>query len=397
MALIRATITACGVVGDPSRACTIFHRFILQPQQQQQQQPMQRQQYRQNNRRISRKDDSSSRLYITDTRTTNVLLGALAECARQDNNRRLSLMKSSSPLLMKDGDDNINEGSGRYRSQSSSLSSSSSLSVFESVLHDKSCIDAALIVFNAMSSKRNIQTYMFLASALQYHESSSSQKESAPEELPIPIALLRNATEQDDIVVDGKLVNAAIRIWGDDISGALNHWKTEIRNYLAQSRRSVKSGKKGQSTTMSKFANMLAAYNGLLYVCGRALRPDIAVRIVYAMKKEGLFVNEQAFQNYKSGTRRREQLLLQGPLRPSSDKDCQRTTSTTTTNTTTSNDDAKLTTSPPSSTTNFLSKLTTKLSPTQTTKKLKDYMVSQYESVLYVECKNFDVRDKRTI
>merc|ERR1712014_465089 len=92
--------------------------------------------------------------------------------------------------------------------------------------------------------------------------------------------------------------------------------------------------------------NLLAAYSGLLYVCGRAERPDIACRIVYAMKnKEGLEPSENPYNNYKSGKRARQGLIVL------SDKQKRQS---------------------------WLPKID---------------MVKQYENILYVECKQYDLRD----
>ena len=98
----------------------------------------------------------------------------------------------------------------------------------------------------------------------------------------------------------------------------------------------------------SKGKNLLAAYHALLYVCGRAFRPDVALRLVYAMSKEGLEPDETALNCYKSGKRRNSET----------------TTSTTGT------------------------KMRQKLG------KLLN-MAAAYESLLYVECVKYDQRDKR--
>jgi hypothetical protein len=51
----------------------------------------------------------------------------------------------------------------------------------------------------------------------------------------------------------------------------------------------------------SKGKNLLAAYHGLVYVAGRALRPEVALRLVYAMNKEDLAVDETALNCYMAG------------------------------------------------------------------------------------------------
>ncbi len=51
---------------------------------------------------------------------------------------------------------------------------------------------------------------------------------------------------------------------------------------------------------------MKAAYHGLFTVCGRSGRPDIAVRLTYAMKMEGIEPSETALNCYLSGKRQRQ-------------------------------------------------------------------------------------------
>jgi hypothetical protein len=139
--------------------------------------------------------------------------------------------------------------------------------------------------------KPNSQTYCLVASALQ-HENQCTKG--------VAWELFQNAT-RSNISVDGRFVNAVFRCFGSDIDEALNAWKGEIRQQCLSS-----NGKsKKESTQQQESKTLLAAYHGLLYVCGRALRPDIALRIVYAMNKEkGVIVNEMALQCYQSGKRK---------------------------------------------------------------------------------------------
>lgn len=300
-AVIRAAITACGVVGDPAKACLIFDRFV--------------------------QSDDGQPLKITNTRACNVLLGGLAEGDKQGN---LKLRLQDTVDQEKNSD-------------------------LLSILNGMTCSQAAIPILNAMR-ERNLQTFVVAATALQYETSSSP----TPVAQPLARQLFQNATQEIGISVDGRLLNAILRCWGDDVVGALDHWKGDLRRSLQVQREDgfVGGGKH----------NLLAAYNGLLYVCGRARRPDVAVRIVYAMKKGGVDVNERAFQNYNSGKRMCQRLMVSG-TKQKADKV----------------DDSASTTTTGSS---VLSNLRLP--------KLKEYMVAQYESILYVECKTFDARDKRT-
>jgi hypothetical protein len=64
---------------------------------------------------------------------------------------------------------------------------------------------------------------------------------------------------------------------------------------------------KATPTNRPKAKNLLAAYNGLLYVCGRALRSVIGFCVVYAMNKEGVEPTEP-LNCYRSGKRVRQKM-----------------------------------------------------------------------------------------
>lgn len=128
------------------------------------------------------------------------------------------------------------------------------------------------------------QTFCVAASALQYGPTSGTS---------LPTEMFRNATSLG-VPADGRFLNAVLRCFGNDIDKALQLWKDEIRPKCLSFERQLSSNSK---------KNLLAAYNGLLHVCGRALRPDVALRVVYAMNKDGLEPNEASLNSYRSGSR----------------------------------------------------------------------------------------------
>lgn len=134
------------------------------------------------------------------------------------------------------------------------------------------------------------QTFCVAASALQY----------GPTGAFLATRLFQNATKLG-IPADGRFVNAVMRCFGDDIDSAMAAWKDEIRPKCVafENRARVAPLSIGRPTGK----NLIASYYGLLYVCGRAVRPDIALRLVYAMNKENLETNENALNSYKSGRR----------------------------------------------------------------------------------------------
>lgn len=305
-AVTRAAITTCGRLGDPSMSCVIFDQFMFPD------------------------FDASAQNHFSNYRAFNVLLGALAAGAKLDNPRLDVIPNDTQP---------------------SSLLSE---------LHGLTCTEAVVRILNLMT-KKNSQTYCVAASALQYapiderillasnatnidqNKTITAANSDAQEAMPLAFQIFQNAT-RDGIHADGRLVNAIFRCYGDNIAGALDGWKSDIRKATHEFEQKINGKGEGNNK------NMLAAYNGLLYVCGRAERPDIAVRIVYAMKnKEGLDPSENPYNNYRSGKLTRKSLVKR-------DKEVSRWRG-------------------------MLPKLD---------------LVGQYENVLYVECKNYDTRDRRT-
>jgi pentatricopeptide repeat protein len=168
------------------------------------------------------------------------------------------------------------------------------------------------------------------------------------------IELFRHAT-QEGISADGRMINALFRCFRDDLGAALEFWKMDVRPAcLSHIKRVVK--RNGNSDQLRQ-QNLLAAYSGLLYVCGCARRPDIALRIVYAMNKEGIEPMEISYNNYKTGKRARQEPELKGPIWNPTGASKKRGFST------------------------LLSKLS---------------MMKQYESLLYVECTKYNAYDRRT-
>lgn len=253
-AVLRALITTFGMLGDPASACIAFDEFAQG---------------------------------TMNVRTWNALLSALARGAQQDWSSAICIDPST-------------------------LDDSARASVVESgmckLVNGQSCFDAIQRILFVMESngdqdvnlsrapRPNSQTFCIVASGLQAGPSNSD----------LAMDLFRNATSSS-FSADGRLINAIFRCFGDDINGALSCWKSEIRSACLAHENRRRSPP--PSNRRKKGKNLIASYHGLLHVCGRALRPDIAVRLVYAMNKEGLEVNEMALNCYRSGKRTRQRLL----------------------------------------------------------------------------------------
>ena len=292
--VLRAAITAYGELGDASSACWVFAKHLS---------------------------------FCRGTREWNVLAGALAKGATDDSS---SLDISSADVA---------------RTLSGDWDFDASQQAFVDALSGLTCVDAVKTLLNLMCGHQDgdilsvpsadSQTYCIAASALQYGPASADQA----------VAVFRNATVAG-IPADGRFINAVLRCFGDDITAALSAWKQEIRPACLTFENRARN--KSPSMYRPKGKNLLAAYNGLLFVCGRALRPDIAVRIVYAMNKEGLEPDELSQNCYRSGKRAHQSLLL-------ADK-----------------------------------KQTSRFGLRQ-----KLNLIDVYESLLYVECTKYDRNDKR--
>lgn len=319
IAVIRAAITACGKIGDPSMACILFDQYIIYDILK--------------NTHKSTSAASSSSLMLADCRTCNVLLGALAAGAKHGN-------------TVLDIVSNYHEG----------MVSADFLTLVGNV----TCSAAVQRILNVMG-ERDSQSYTMTASALQYSPESSCVPDNNDEDkrLPLAMQIFRNATK-DGIVADGRFINAVIRCFGEDIAGALDSWKNELRRACLDNEirpPGVRSKPMGHQKM-----NLAAAYNGILYVSGRALRPDVAVRVVYAMNREGIEPSEHSLNNYRAGKRMREVLLR----------------------------DKEKGLSPGKADLGLRQRIFPRLLP-------KLDMVAQYESVLNVECNKYNTGDRRLV
>jgi hypothetical protein len=381
-AVLRAAMTAYGQVGDPSAACILFDRFGRGPA-------------------------------TMNARTWNVLLGALAEGAKRDD-VALKLNWEESPLLRAIHDwsqsaDLVKESASQTNNDSSPGGSDRQdhVSFILSSLVGKTCTEAVQILLHRMRTPfskaptPNTQSYCIVASALQH---------GATTDASVAVALFRNATSADGMAADGRFVNAIFRCFGDDIQAALVAWKGEIRSACVAYEERTRNAP--PSVRRSHAKNLIAAYNGLLYVCGRALRPDIAVRVAYAMNREDIEPNDVSLNCYHSGKRMRQQRLNKNKNIIIDDTNTATATETVTRLTALETDEGKDNpndtvdqSSPTNSNNNnnrfgFVSEFGRKAMPNFLPKSMPKLLpqldfVDQYENLLYVECTRYDRNDKR--
>ncbi|KAG5189887.1 hypothetical protein JKP88DRAFT_300394 [Tribonema minus] len=137
------------------------------------------------------------------------------------------------------------------------------------------------------------------------------------------LALLEEAVGAG-VAVNGQMCNAVLQGYGADVEGSIELWRTRLRPLLLRgsggsSSGGSSSGSSGSSSSGSTedtsssaqtssssapvLVNLFRGYTGLLYVCGRALRPDAAVKVVYAMAKDGLTLSPEVASAYFNARR----------------------------------------------------------------------------------------------
>lgn len=251
--LQRAAVTSFGDLGDASSACWFFANHVL----------------------------PSSKSTI---REWNVLLGALSKCALHHNHTAIDSSTASATRYF---------GLQPQSDQNSSpllklVDGSSPGDATEKVLQ--------LLITGTDEmrvARPDSQTFCLAVSSLQHGETNGTKA----------LDLFRQS-QKIGVPADGRFANAVLRCYGEDIKAAVNAWKEEIRPACLRFER--RDRKHPVSHRRSKGKNLVAAYNGLLYCAGRALRPDIGLRLAYAMVKEGVEPNETTLNSYKSGKRVRQ-------------------------------------------------------------------------------------------
>lgn len=240
--------------------------------------------------------DASSALWLfskfcpRSTRTWNVLLGSMAKVA-----------ETGASLVVKPTASNV----ARRFQNSTALRASNK--EYTDLQQGSTLVETVRLLLDAMSGNALIngmnapmadsQTFCVAASALQYGLTGA----------PLATGIFQNATKLG-IPADGRFVNAVLRCFGDDVDSALAAWKNDMRPKCLAHEKRARSSQLPAGRPTGK--NLVASYTGLLYVCGRAARPDVALRLVYAMNKEGLEPNENCLNSYRSG--RRVQKLEEG-------------------------------------------------------------------------------------
>jgi hypothetical protein len=226
-----------------------------------------------------------SNFYSSSTRTWNVFLGALAKTIE----RNLTGVLCSESSVVSTVFPVATIQSHRHKTIGDVLEGLTFVEATKVILY---LMSESIVIEGLAIPQPNSQTYCIAATALQGTVNAT-----------FALSMFRNSIAQG-LVADGRFVNAIFRCYGSDIDLAVHDWKTEIRPRCA----SYES--QNAFYRLRRNENIVACYHGLFYVSGRANRPDIALRLAYAMKREGLEPNEQALNSYKSGLRVRRSSIL---------------------------------------------------------------------------------------
>ena len=250
--VLRAAITAFGNVKDPSSALWMFDMF----------------------------PDG-------DVRTWNALMGTFSKSGQVE--KMIKAGSSQAALILEHDLQIVGLGNGFVSESNRAFSLTSYVDSLPSpvaarVLLDLMAGQIAVRGIGMRVPRPNSQTYALAAKALQFGQCNAT----------LAMALFKNAYSSG-VTMDGRFVNGVFRLFGEDIDGALSAWKSQIRRACITDVRALES-------------TLVASYHGLLYVSGRAMRPDLALRIVYAMYKEKVVPDETALNCYLSGKRRRLEL-----------------------------------------------------------------------------------------
>ncbi len=252
--IYHSIITAYGQVNDPSSACFIFNIMI---------------------------ENKLVRL-----NSWNVLLSALSKSSKKNYYQKISFFNCSAC-----------EGTPDFKPSNNELLPSGKS--FTQLVDGKNSVEAAIEIFDVMKASSETidsfnlvpqptsQSFCLIASTLSHK--STSNGEAAIK--------LYNYAMDANIPADGRFINALIRCFSDDIDGALKAWKSLFRSSVLE----YENRDRPKNSKHKKGKNLVAAYHGLVHVSGRAGRPDLALRLAYAMKKEGFEPNETTLNSYKTG------------------------------------------------------------------------------------------------
>jgi len=268
--IYHSIITAYGKAGDASSACMVFDKMIAS-----------------NN--LNRNRNSWT-----------VLLSALSKASAKNPGTIIdSLSSSGAGLKLKVNVVHQNPFGGKnfielVNGLTAPQAAKEILNLMNSACHDDGDSKVADLVL-----RPNAQAFCLVASALSQTDGMASEEAIS----------LYNVAIENGISLDGRFFNAIIRCYGDNVKLALDSWKTVFRAAALSASGEDISLIPGDLRKSRMGKNLVASYHGLMYVAGRAYRPDIALRLAYAMAKEGVEPTEAALNTYNAGAREKKEGL----------------------------------------------------------------------------------------
>jgi len=259
--MFNSMLTGYGRVNDPSSAC-----FVLD--------------YMMKRNQLNRSHNS-----------WNVLLSSLSKSSLDLSGEKIQCMTSDASSFH------------RFHDKDTQVSPLQGNKQFSDVVDGLNSIEAAKAIFDLMKSgsargpearfipSPNAQSYCLIASTLSH---GVCEIEYAMDTY--------NHSVQRGIYPDGRFLNAILRCYGDHVDEAIRVWKAELRQ------RALACDEQRNSPAQNRQArkeNLIVTYHGLFHVAGRAGRADIALRLAYAMNKDGIEPTETAINCYNAGSRRR--------------------------------------------------------------------------------------------
>ena len=257
----HSIITAYGRVHDPSSACYVFDYMIR------------------------------TKSLNKTLNSWNVLLSALSKICKKEASNPIHCLESIASISIDDYDDDdkllLLPGGKSFIDM---VDGKDTIEIVFEILDvmKKASKESGTRTNSDLVLRPNAQSYCLVASAISHRGKADGK---------IAIELYQDALEWN-IPADGRFINAIIRCFGNDVDGAIDAWKTHFRNAVA----SFENRDRPQYSKHKQGKNLIAAYHGLVHVAGRADRPDIALRIAYAMRKEGYEPTESTLNSYMTGS-----------------------------------------------------------------------------------------------
>lgn len=273
----HSIMTAYGRNGDPGSACAVFDAMI------------------------------KTRSLSHSLNSWNVLFSVLSKASARDPYYRIDC-KSSQAAIFIDRiiDEDIKMSKLLPGNQSFSCIADGftitevTMSIFDLMKQERERNEGSTLVL-----RPNAQTYCLVASVINHKCQIKGKAEGE-----VAMELYRDSV-RFGIPADGRFLNAIIRCYGDNIEDAINAWKSDYRAAAWMHERRAKH-RSYSSSKRKEGKNVIAGYHGLFNVAGQAGRPDIGLRLAYAMRKEGIEPTETALNCYNTGVRLRDTLEKSG-------------------------------------------------------------------------------------